>query len=35
MHSDMNTVQLQISTTNRTEQFDALKSEQWCSPEWL
>lgn len=35
MHSDMNTVQLQISTTNRTEQFEALKSEQWCSPEWL
>jgi hypothetical protein len=35
MHSDMNTVQLQISTTNRTEQFEAVKSEQWCSPEWI
>src|SRR4029079_15188608 len=35
MHSHMNSVQLQISTTNRTELFEGLKSEQWCSPEWL
>jgi hypothetical protein len=35
MHSDMNTVQLQISTTNRTEQFEKLKSEAWCSSEWV
>ena len=35
MHSDMNTVQLAISTTNRTEQFEALKSDEWCSAEWV
>jgi hypothetical protein len=35
MHSDMNTIQLQISTTNRTEQFEKLKSEAWCSAEWV
>lgn len=35
MHSDMNTVQLQMGGTNRTEQFEALKSEAWCSAEWL
>ncbi len=35
MHSDMNTVQLQVSTTNRTEQFERLKSEAWCSAEWV
>ncbi|HEX7861909.1 MAG TPA: CRTAC1 family protein [Verrucomicrobiae bacterium] len=35
MHSDMNTIQLQISTTNRTEQFEKMKSEAWCSAEWV
>jgi enediyne biosynthesis protein E4 len=35
MHSDMNTIQLQLSTTNRTEQFEGLKSEAWCSAEWV
>jgi enediyne biosynthesis protein E4 len=35
MHSDMNTAQLQLSTTNRTEQFERLKSDAWCSAEWV
>lgn len=35
MHSDMNTVQLQLSRTNRSEQFERLKSEAWCSAEWV
>jgi enediyne biosynthesis protein E4 len=35
MHSDMNTVQLQLSATDRTEKFERLKSEAWCSAEWV
>ena len=35
MHSDMNSVQLQMSTTNRTQKFEQLKSDAWCSAEWV
>jgi enediyne biosynthesis protein E4 len=35
MHSDMNTIQLQVGSTNRTEQFAGMKSEVWCGPEWI
>lgn len=35
MHSDMNTLQLQIGATNRSEAFAGLKSDAWCSAEWV
>lgn len=35
MHSDMNTAQLQIGATNRSEAFAGLKSDAWCSAEWV
>ena len=35
MHSDMNTVQTQMSSTDRTEKFEGLKSDSWCSAEWV
>ncbi len=35
MHSDMNTDQLQLGATDRSERFESLKSEAWCSAEWV
>lgn len=35
MHSDMNTAQLELGATDRSERFEGLKSEAWCSAEWV